>query len=418
MYASRRGTALIAGVCLGLCGVRTVVGGIPAAQRAEAGRKVAAVLNGNGVFAFDLYQAVRTAEGNLCFSPYNIAVAFGMAWAGARGENAEEMARVLRFPGTEDHVYAVTNELGRSLSRLGRVCGFELDAANAVWVQEGFPVQASYLNVLSQAYAGSCGTLDMQKAPAESARIINRWVSERTRGMVSDLIGPGALRPEAGASRSLMLTSALYFRSAWQYPFDRKATRNDRFTCLDGRTVPCRMMHREARYLYLGLPDLQIIEVPYRGNVLSLLILLPRRNADFARLEASLTFERVAGFIHGLREKKFLLLELPKFTISADIDLKPVLQALGMKRAFSPERANFSGITRAGPLWIDKALHRAVITVDEKGTEAAAGTALEAGPGARAVPPGFRADHPFIYLIRERRTGTALLLGRVMDPSR
>jgi len=328
---------MIAGLCQ--CGVRAAdEGGATVPQRVESMQKLAAVLNGNGVFAFDFYRTVREKEGNLCFSPYNIGVAFGMAWIGARGETAEEMAEILHFPGTEEHTYAITDDLERGLNRLGQTCGFRLDAANGVWVQKGIAIRTSYLDVLGQAYASSCGTLDLQDAPVESANTVNRWISEQTRGTIPDQVSADSLKVRPGISPGLVLMSAFSFHSTWQMPFDETATQNDRFTRLDGSTVSCRMMHRKSRYLYGSLPGLQILEIPYRGAVLSMLILLPRQNADFAKLEESLTFRRVAGFLRGLQRKQFMEVQLPCFSIDARIDLNPVLRNLGMRRAFTPAK--------------------------------------------------------------------------------
>ncbi len=384
------------------------------AWAAEARRKLAVVINGNGRFGFELYRRLAPASaGNFCFSPYNLGVAFSMAWAGAAGETAEEMAEVLHFGGSEDHPYALTNQLQRSLQRLAARVGFELDTANAVWVPKDFPIRQEYLDVLARGFATTCGIIDVVHSPARARALVNRWTARKTR--IPALLDPGFFRRFSAAARpALFLTSAVVFRSGWQTPFPANATRTAVFTRLDGKTRACRLLHGSGKYAYAEVPGIQVIDIPFRGRIFSLSILLPRTHADFTALERHLSFRRVAGLLRALEYQAMAAVEIPEFAVGRPLDLGPIMEKLGMHRAFDPERADFRGLSSRRPLWLAGA--RQLVQFSVKAPPGAGVAVPRRSPPPSRGLPRFRADHPFLFLIRERSTGALLLLGRVLDP--
>jgi serpin B len=372
----------------------------------------AAVVQGNNVFALDLFGRLRQKDGNLFFSPYSISNALAMTYAGARGQTAEQMATTLHFGLPAPRLHPAFGELIRHLNAGGKDRKYQLSVANALWGQKGYTFLPDFLRLTQDVYQGGLKEVDFVRAE-EARKTINRWVEEQTKDKIKDLIPEGALVPDT----RLVLTNAIYFKAAWAEPFPAGATQKEDFHLGGGKKVQVPMMHTNEALRYRDGGTFHALELPYQGRELSMLVLLPKKADGLAELEKNLTSARLDEWLKGMKVH-MVNMALPKFKITSQFSLKDVLSAMGMPLAFSM-RADFSGMTTRERLFIDKVLHKAFVDVNEKGTEAAAATAVVIRPTAAPnyARADFRADHPFVFLIRENRTGSVLFLGRVADPS-
>jgi serpin B len=384
-------------------------------EEPSAGNDRATLVDGNTAFAFDLYRrAIEGSDDNLIFSPYSISLAFSMPYAGARGDTERQMAETLRFLPQDEH-HDAFNALDQYLESLneqpdpGGAEGdaFKLNIANAVWGQQDFPFEEAYLDTLARFYGAGLRAVDFVSQPQQAADTINRWVAEQTADRITDLLPPGMIRPNT----RLVLVNAIYFNASWLFPFNEAMTEDGTFTRLDGSTVTTPLMHGSPRVRYAESDSWQAVSLPYVGRNVEMLVILPREG-QFEAVESSLSGDWLRDLRDRLEERD-VTLTLPRWEFDSDLDLKELLTQMGMTAPF--ENADFSGISERG-LWIDAALHRGTITVDEEGTEAAAATAIAMVESAM-MPAELIADRPFIYAIVERETGSILFLGRVMDPA-
>jgi serpin B len=375
-------------------------------------------VEGNSAFAFDLYQALREADGNLFFSPYSISLALAMTYAGARGETAEQMADTLHFLFPQKLLHPAFNRLELELRQRGEGAegrdgeGFRLNIVNDIWGQKDFKFLSEFLDVLAENYGAGLRILDFITEPEKSRRAINDWVSDQTEGRIKNLIPPGAI----DELTRLVLTNAIYFNAAWQFPFEKHATRDGIFHLLDGDEVTVPMMRKTEFIGYVAGDGYQAIELLYDGGELSMVILLPRAGR-FEAFEEALAAQKVNCII-GRIERQKVRLTMPGFEFRSRFDLSATLAAMGMPDAFSG-KADFSGMTGARDLFIADVFHKAFVSVDEAGTEAAAATAVVVVPIAAVYPPPVEVnvDRPFIFLIRDIETGTILFVGRVLNPN-
>jgi len=372
---------------------------------------------GNSEFAFDLYQALAAEDGNLFYSPYSISVALAMTYAGARGETEEQMADTLRFLLPQQDLHPAFNELDIELDRRGEGAAgkdggeFRLNIVNAIWGQQDYSFLPEFLDVLAENYGAGLRLLDYINQPEESRIVINDWVSDETEGRIEDLIPEGAI----DSLTRLVLTNAVYFNAAWMYPFDEDATRGGPFYLLDGGEIRVPMMTQTESLGYAEGDGYQALELPYDGGELSMVVLLPD-SGSFAEFEKSLDVGLVNGVIGDLVFQK-VALTMPKFEFDSSFGLVDTLAGMGMPIAFSTA-ADFSGMTGNRELFIGDVVHKAFVSVDEAGTEAAAATAVIMELTAAPQPPlEVTVDRPFIFFIRDIETGTVLFAGRVMDPS-
>jgi len=378
---------------------------------------LATVVDGNSAFAFDLYQALREQDDNLFFSPYSISLALAMTYAGARGETAQQMADTLHFILSQGRLHPAFNSLDIELSQRGEGAkgkdgeGFRLHIVNAIWGQEGYKFLSEFLDVLAENYGAGLRPLDFANAPEESRITINNWVSDQTESRIEDLIPQGLI----DALTRLVLTNAIYFNAAWQHPFNEDMTEDGPFYLLDGGEVTLPMMKRTESFSYAEGDGYQAIELPYDGRELSMVILLPRAG-QFEAFEDSLDAQRVDAILKQLESRR-VALTMPRFEFESSFGLKEALAAMGMAVAFSGD-ADFSGMTGNRDLYIADVVHKAFVSVDEAGTEAAAATAvvmrLTALPG---TPVEVTVDRPFVFLIRDIETGAILFVGRMVAPS-
>jgi serpin B len=370
---------------------------------------LAALSEGNRAFAMDLYQAVRGEHGNLFFSPYSVSLALAMAYAGARGDTEADMASTLHFTLPQERLHPAFNELDLSLAEAGDEA-FRLNIANALWGQQGFDFLPEYLDTLAVNYGAGLRLADfMDPAAREQARqAINAWVSGETEGKIPELLAQGTL----GDDTRLVLTNAIYFKADWETPFVAESTRPAPFTLLDGSAVQAPTMARRAQTGYAAGDGVEALELTYNGGRASMVILLPAPGT-FEAFEAGLdsaTLDEVVGRL----QPTDLEIYVPKFKYAAELSLAETLAGMGMPSAFDAGAADFSGMDGRRDLVVTGVIHKAYVAVDEKGTEAAAATGLVVG--ATSMPQTVAVDRPFIYLIRDRETGTVLFMGRVVNP--
>jgi serpin B len=377
---------------------------------------LALLIEGNSAFAFDLYQAFREEEGNLFYSPHSISVALAMTYAGARSDTAEQMANTLHFILEQDRLHPAFNWLDAELAKRGEGAqgkdgeGFRLNIVNAIWGQKDYSFLTDFLDVLAENYGAGLRILDFITETEKSRLIINDWVSDQTGDRIKDLIPQGAI----DELTRLVLTNAIYFNAAWEYPFDKKMTANGPFYLLDGGQVTVPMMQQTQSFGYTDGEGYQAVELLYDGDELSMVILLPA-SGNFEAFEEGLQAQQISDIISGLQFAE-VTLTMPKFEFDSEFSLKDTLAEMGMPAAFS-EAADFSGMTGTRDLCISAVLHKAFVSVDEAGTEAAAATAVIVGETAIPEQPvEVTVDHPFIFLIRDIETGAILFVGRVLNP--
>ncbi len=375
------------------------------------------VVTGNTAFALNLYSELKTTGGNLFFSPYSLSMALAMTYGGARGQTAEQMARVLQFPTLPNNkLHAAFGALKARMDSIQKGGTVQLNIANALWPQKGYPFLNKYLNLLKSQYGGSVTPLDYKENKEAACQAINHWVEEQTQHKITDLIQPGSLN----SLTRLVLANAIYFKGQWATPFNPNATVKDTFHQTVIKDVPCQMMKKQETFAYTETPDLQIVELPYAGKELSMVILLPRTVDGIGTLENSLSAKKLTEWFGSLK-KKTVMVHLPKFLQTSTFNLAEILEKMGMTLAFD-NKADFSGMNgHTNDLFIGVVRHKAYVDINEKGTEAAAATAItmrmSARLGEREVPiPVFRADHPFIFLIVDKNTSSILFMGRVNEP--
>jgi serpin B len=371
----------------------------------------------------DLY-ATLGREGNLFFSPASIETALAMTYAGARGDTAAQMAKTLHFAMEGQRLHAafgglidklnspqqVTLQQGQKMVQLP---AYELNVANAIWLQKGLAVKSDFTSLMQTAYRAGLNQTDFTMSE-EARAAINAWVEKQTKDKIKDLIGKGVL----GRDTAMVLANAIYFKSNWADKFDKSATKDAPFKLSADKSVDVPMMHQESKFRYGQADELDLVELPYVGNELSMVILLPRKIDALADVEKSLNAQNLDKWLKGLK-RETVSLTMPRFKFTSELSLAQSLKTMGMPDAFDPNKADFSGMSDAEKLFISAVLHKALVAVDEEGTEAAAATAVVMALTAAPMPQEpkvFKADHPFVFLIRHNSTGAILFMGRLANP--
>ncbi len=358
------------------------------------------------------YKQLSPGDANLILSPFNIATALSMALAGARGQTAEEMQSVLYLH--YDPAYdSALGSLLADLNKAGNTGGNELYTANGLWVQKGLAIQAAFENTLTSNYQAPIRPLDFIANPEAARSQINAWTKDHTKGKSKDLLPAGSL----DAHTRLVLTSAIYFYGKWQDPFVTSRTQPAPFTLATGATIEANFMNQTSHFGYAETPSSQILEMRYAGTGIAFDVLLPTTRTGLPDLEKSLTFEHLTGWLGNLATRN-VQVSLPKFRAESEFSLRKELSTMGMPTAFS-DKADFSGIDPKRGLAISEVVHKAFVDVSEQGTEAAAATGITMRATAMRMPEQvvvFRADHPFIFLIRDTRAGVVLFIGRLINP--
>jgi serpin B len=375
----------------------------------------AAVVAGNNAFAVALYGQLRNKPGNLFFSPESVSVALAMTYAGARGQTAAEMAKTLDFTVPPDRLAPA---MGAELSDLNAAhTGYELHVANGLWAQQGYVFLPGFLGVMKNDYGAGFKEVDF-KAAAEAARqAINHWVEQQTNDKIQNLIAPNALSSET----RLALVNAIYFKGDWEKQFEKAETKEEDFHVSAAQTTKAPLMHQERGFNYLDGGTFQALEIPYKSGELSMIVFLPNAVDGLEALEQTMTASNTQQWMSQLRHVPKVILSLPKFKMTQQFGLSGTLAAMGMPSAFDKHAADFTGMAEKRELYISAVIHKAYIDVNEEGTEAAAATGVVI---ARALamqrpqqPVVFRADHPFVFVIRDNRSGSILFMGRVVDPA-
>ena len=386
----------------------------------EESDKQGMIVQGNNTFALDLYAKLQETDGNVFFSPYSISTALAMTYAGAREQTATQMVEVLHFPvktqpgGLGRQQFAlVFGELVKKLNTRGEDGAYELSVANALWGQKDYGFLTKFLELVEKHYGGQLNEVDFVGATETARQTINAWVEKKTNDKIKNLIPKGVL----DSMTRLVLTNAIYFKGNWARQFKEDKTKEAPFTLSGGKKVDVAMMNQTAKFGYMETDTFQGLELPYVDNELSMIVLLPKKHDGLSELEQSLTLEHLSQWQSKL-VKREVVVSIPKFKLTSQFSLASVLKAMGMTDAFSSS-ANFSGMNGKRDLFISAVIHKAYVDVNEEGTEAAAATAVtmrltSMGPSSR--PPVFRADHPFLFLIRDNQSGSILFIGRVMNP--
>jgi serpin B len=378
------------------------------------------LVQGNNAFAFDLYQALKSQnDGNMFYSPYSLSLALAMAYAGAHGDTATEIASTLHYTLPQGALDEAFNYLVLQLDKLGQASrsttagqdeGFQLNVVNDAWGQKNFVFLASYLDTLAVNYGAGLRVLDFIKDAEGARQTINQYISDKTQGKIQDLIPQGAVTDLT----RLVLTNAIYFKAAWQSPFAKEATGEGYFNLLDGSKITVQMMHQVGYFNYAKGTGFQALELPYDEGRLSMIVLLPDPG-QFSNFQNTLDATTADGIIASLTRQD-VMLSLPKFQFDSSFGLKKALSSMGMQLAFS-NQADFSGMTGTPGLQISDVVHKAYVSVDEAGTEAAAASAvLIVGSAMPANQVTLSIDRPFIFFIRDITTGTILFIGQVMNP--
>jgi len=378
--------------------------------------EIAALASGNTDFAIELYRRIgSTTRKNIFFSPFSIVQASSMAYAGARGATASQMAAALHFSLSADRHHSAFNALDLKLRANCLDPGdpqnklLDLILANALWSQKGYALESAFLDILALHYDAGLNLLDFLADPETARLTINRWVSNQTSGKIADLLQPGSI----ATSTRLVLTNAIYFKAAWESPFDAEETRTGTFHRLDGISATVSMMNQTWNTRYARLDGCQTLELPYEGGTYSLLLILPDEG-NFAGICDDFTGGELARIREALTDHQ-VELSLPKFRVDFPLSLKPFLTSMGMSAAFDPDQADFSGIIGRRELFVGDVVHRAFVGVDEKGTEAAAATAVIFYETSFQNPVRLLVDRPFLFLIQDRETGTILFLGQITE---
>jgi serpin B len=371
----------------------------------------------SNAFAFDLYARRRGDAGDLTFSPASVTTALAMAWAGARGETAEEMRRALHVEGGQADGAAAAGALVARMNLPSS--GPTLRVQNRIFGERSMRFEPPFVELTRAAFGAPLEPLDFAGASAQARGRINGWAEEATEGRITELVP----RDGVGPDTRLVLVNAIYFLGLWQSPFHERLTKPEPFFAGGGAPKPVPTMHQIGTFGYAAGGGVKALELPYEGGKLALTILLPDGRDGLASLEASLSAERFDAWAGSLKPER-VEVRLPTFKIepAQSLSLGEDLAALGMRRAFSEREADFGGIASppdpADRIFLGAVFHKAFVRVDEKGTEAAAATAasMPRGGPPPARPVEFRADHPFLFVLRDRATGLILFVGRVADP--
>ena len=381
--------------------------------KAEENIMIKNIARDNTLFTLDLYNQLKMTDGNLFFSPFSIFTALAMTWAGARENTAVQMAQTLHFTEKPAQFHRAIGDLISQLNAVQKETDVELSIANAIWAQKGYQFLDEFFRIVQQSYQADLKQVDFSSAAESARQAINAWVEQQTNEMIKDLLPPKVLN----ALTRLVLVNAIYFKGFWDNQFKSRDTREMEFWLLTEVAVKMPMMHQEHQFGYWENDWLQIMEMPYKEESLSLIVLLPKEKTGIADLEQKLNFENMMAWQSRLRKRKVIVF-FPKFKIESQFSLGQTLALMGMPDAFDPELADFSAMVGQKELYISAVIHKAFLEVNEEGSEAAAATGVVVSVTSIAPsPPIFKADHPFVFFIRDNKSQSILFLGRVLNPA-
>lgn len=392
---------LLKGLLIGL------VGGIMLTVQVSAQTDFQVLVEGNNAFAWDLYAALQSQEGNLFFSPYSISTALAMTYAGARGKTEQDMATVLHFPNGQEQLHPACLALSKQIEQLEQPDGLQLQIANALWPDQHFKLLESFIATNKTYYGANLFPVDFVGASEASRQHINQWVFEKTDEKIEELLH----EDDVDNLTVLVLTNAIYFNGNWLVPFDEAETSDGAFWISPKTSIQVPMMHRLGNFYATETQDARVLFLPYQGETVWMGIVLPHEKDGLAQVERKLNAHQINTWLEAAQETK-LMVAVPKFKTTFRIDLAETLFNMGMGSAF--RGADFSGMTPA-KVFISKVIHKAFIEVHEKGTEAAAATAVVMG---RSMPRQFQVDHPFVLFIVDTSSQSLLFVGRIIDPTK
>jgi serpin B len=385
------------------------------AASAEAAQ-TKSLVEGDTAFALELYARLSGTPGNLFFSPYSISTCLAMTYAGARGDTETQMGQVLHISKGRRPMHSSFGILQRQLNEAQKQKGIQLDIANALWTQKGEPFLPAFLKIANDDYQANVNQADFKTSAGAVTREINRWVAQKTKDKIQDILPPGSVDDLT----QLVLANAIYFRGSWASRFEKAATSAQPFHLSENGQAEVPLMYHVADASYVENNELQAVELAYSGDELSMVILLPRQIDALGQMERQLSPAFLARLLAQMKKQNVEVF-LPKFKLESGFNLNDTLAKMGMPDAFIRPKADFSGLNGTkGDLCISGVFHKAWAEVNEEGTEAAAATGVAVA--ARGLterlrpPPVFRADHPFIFLIRDTRSGSLLFVGRLADP--
>jgi serpin B len=351
------------------------------------------------------------APGNLFFCPYSIRTTLLMTFAGAQGETARQMTEVLQVPEPASQTHEAVRAWHASLNgETHEQTGYQLHTANALWGQQGFLFQPAFVKQLETFYGGGLREVDFAHAVEDARQTINAWIETETEGKIVEFLKPKML----DASATLVLTNSVYFKGAWEAPFDRQKTTNAPFYLTQDESVEVPMMSQIMTTSYGEDEVHRVLELPYAGERLSMVLVVPKQPDGLRQVEQQLSATSLAGLLQLLQSQK-VMVTIPRWSMEVEVSLPDILWSMGMRDAFALPPADFSGMTGKKNVFISAVLHKAMLDVNEEGSEAVAATEVTMARGLRRYPE-FVADRPFLLLIRDRQTGGMLFLGRVVDP--
>jgi len=366
----------------------------------------------NNRFAFDFLQQVsKVNNGNIFFSPISISWAMGMTFAGTSGESQNQISKVFHFPSNSKTFHAKQGGIANELSK--KADSIELKIVNTLWAEKSYSFKHSYSKLMGKTYGAAIQKLDFVSKSEESRGAINDFVLRSTNNRISDLLPKGSVDEYT----RLVLTNAVYFKAKWRNQFDKDRTGVANFYLTPETPVKCKMMGMKKEIDYYENESVQAIDLPYAGNNYSMLIILPRQSTSVDELIKNISPEFLRNIINGLSEEE-LTVSIPKYKLSTGYQLKKVLSDMGMPQPFTDE-ADFSRMSATNDLKISDVFHKAFIEVDEEGTEAAAATAVVLM--MKSVFGGekfFTANRPYLFILREKNTGSILFLGKMADPTK
>ena len=374
------------------------------------------LVNGNNVFALDIYQTLRSENGNLILSPFSISLALAMTYAGARGETESQMADTLHFDLPQGQLHPAFNALDQDLATRGdsktdESEPLQLNIANAVWAEQTYPFLQEFLDLIASNYGAGIRLADFVNQYEGIRKEINDWVYDQTQEKIKDLLPDGSLNPDT----RMVLVNAIYFKADWLSQFDADDTYDSPFYLIDGTEVTVEMMNQGISVPYYQGNGFQAVELPYAGDAAAMDIIVPDAG-NFDAFESALNSELLNETLNGMQSSS-MILALPKFTFESTFNLSDVLKSMGMVAAFERGQADFSGMTDKNDLFVSDVIHKAFVAVDEEGTEAAAATAvIMEAVSAIMYDVTLTIDRPFIFIIRDKPSGQILFIGRVLNP--
>lgn len=372
------------------------------------------IVGGNTAFALDLYKQLSHDADNLFFSPYSLSTALAMTYAGARGDTEHQMAETLHFSLAQESLHPAFASLTEHFERIQKRGDVMLNVANALWIQQDFDLLDTFLQDMEAYYEAKLFQVNFKQAYEEVRNKINQWVEKQTQTKIKNLLTPGTLNELT----RLVLTNAIYFKGNWATQFDKELSQEAPFWITPNREISVSMMHQTAGFKYGETEHVQVLELPYAGEDLVMVVLLPKERDGLSSLEHQLSAALIADWIAAASYREVDVF-IPRFTLTTQFTLSQTLSAMGMPDAFSAN-ADFSGMEPNRQLSISEVIHKAFVEVNEEGTEAAAATAVIVGVTSVAEPqpvPVFKADHPFLFFIQEKQTGSMLFIGRIVNPS-